>query len=357
MPSSPERQDVYSADEIARAAGVHRQDVQALADAGLIRPLTTGQFYAWPDAVAAVRTLSAPGEALFRPAVGVRRQAGMPIAMTATLHAAMLGVFVLMTSLGVAARTTRVPDDRRDLHMVFLVSPGPGGGGGGGGLKQPAPPPPAQIKGVERMRSPVAVHHPPAQVVAERRVPPPRIEPPKVVKPVDPPPMVRTDPIPAVFAPVVPAAPNPRERAGIPWKTSPDGADSHGPGSGGGTGTGQGGGLGEGNGSGIGPGSGGGTGGGPYRPGTGISAPSILREVRPDYTEDGRRRAIEGDVVLEIVVRADGSVGSVTLLQGLGAGLNERAIDAVRQWRFNPAKRYGTPVDVIVEVAVEFKLR
>ena len=45
------------------------------------------------------------------------------------------------------------------------------------------------------------------------------------------------------------------------------------------------------------------------------------------------------------------------LLQGLGAGLNERAIDAVRQWRFSPARRQGVPVDVMVEVAVEFKLR
>ena len=45
------------------------------------------------------------------------------------------------------------------------------------------------------------------------------------------------------------------------------------------------------------------------------------------------------------------------MLQGLGAGLDQRAIDAVRQWRFSPAHRYGTPVDVIVEVAMEFKLR
>jgi TonB family protein len=61
--------------------------------------------------------------------------------------------------------------------------------------------------------------------------------------------------------------------------------------------------------------------------------------------------------VLEIVVRSDGAVGNVTLLQGLGAGLDQRAIEAVRQWRFSPARRYGTPVDVIVEVAMEFKLR
>jgi TonB family protein len=100
------------------------------------------------------------------------------------------------------------------------------------------------------------------------------------------------------------------------------------------------------------------TGGGPYRPGSGITPPAILHEVKPDYTEDGRRRNVEGDVVLEIVVRSDGTVGSnVKLLQGLGAGLDQRAVEAVRQWRFSPARRYGTPVDVIVEVAMEFKLR
>lgn len=115
--------------------------------------------------------------------------------------------------------------------------------------------------------------------------------------------------------------------------------------------------MGDGEGAGIGPGSGGGTGGGPYRAGSGISAPSIIREVKPDYTEDARRRGVEGDVVLEIVVRRDGSVGAVTLVQGLGAGLDQRAIDAVRQWRFSPATRQGTPADVMVEVAVEFKLR
>ena len=66
---------------------------------------------------------------------------------------------------------------------------------------------------------------------------------------------------------------------------------------------------------------------------------------------------IEGEVVLEIVVRSDGSVGGTRVLQGLGGGLERRALDAVRQWRFAPARRHGTPVDVLVEVAVEFRLR
>jgi TonB family protein len=113
----------------------------------------------------------------------------------------------------------------------------------------------------------------------------------------------------------------------------------------------------SGTGPGIGPGSGGGTGGGPYRGGSGITPPSLLREVKPDYTEEGRRRGIEGEVELEIVIRHDGSVGDVRLLHGLGSGLDERAIDAVRQWRFSPATRQGAPVDVFVQVSVEFRLR
>ena len=70
-----------------------------------------------------------------------------------------------------------------------------------------------------------------------------------------------------------------------------------------------------------------------------------------------RRANITGEVVLEIVVRRDGNVGDVKILQRLGSGLDQRAIEAVRQWRFAPARMKGTPVDVIVEVSVEFKLR
>jgi protein TonB len=82
-----------------------------------------------------------------------------------------------------------------------------------------------------------------------------------------------------------------------------------------------------------------------------------VHEVKADYTEDARQRHITGDVLLEIVVQRDGSVGDVKVLQGLSWGLNERAAQAVRQWRFTPARRQGSPVDVIVEVAVEFKIR
>jgi TonB family protein len=155
---------------------------------------------------------------------------------------------------------------------------------------------------------------------------------------------------------VVTASSDARDRAGLLNET-PSEAESQGSGSGHGVGTGRGSGVGEGTGAGIGPGSGGGTGGGPYRPGSGITAPDLVHEVKPEYTEEARRAGVEGDVVLEIVVRHDGTVGQVKVVQGLRGGLDRRAIDAVRQWRFSPARRFGAPVDVVVEVAVEFKLR
>ncbi len=74
-------------------------------------------------------------------------------------------------------------------------------------------------------------------------------------------------------------------------------------------------------------------------------------------TESARRRGGEGDIILEVVVLADGTVGDIRILSGLGWGLDEAAVDAVRQWRFAPAVRLGAPVDIMVEVAVEFALR
>jgi len=169
-------------------------------------------------------------------------------------------------------------------------------------------------------------------------------------------PPLKAEPLPAVIAPIVVAPADARSRAGVLEQTTAD-ADSRGSGSGGGAGAGAGTGLGAGSGSGVGAGSGGGTGGGPYRAGSGIDAPRLLREVKADYTEDARQHGVSGDVVLEIVVRRDGSVGDVTVLRGLAGGLNDRAVQAVRQGRFAPARRQGAAVDVIVEVAVEFKLR
>ena len=103
--------------------------------------------------------------------------------------------------------------------------------------------------------------------------------------------------------------------------------------------------LGQGDGSGIGEGSGGGTGGGPYRPGSGVEPPRLLREVKADYTDEARRSNVEGEVEMEIVVRRDGTVGDVKVTRGLRGGLNDRAIQAVKQWKFSPGRMKGVPLD------------
>ena len=355
--------EVFAAREIARAAGVSRREVQDLIGGGGVQTLDGG-YVALPDAVRLVRELrgrlTTPGRReLFAPPPAALHSAPRGIAGAGLVHAALFAGLLLLAAFGASTQADDVPQRIDPARLVFLATPGPGGGGGGGGLRQPQPVAKAQMKTVAALRSPI----PPPKRLETRKPDPQRVTPPPppvvqaVAKPVDPPPPAPRPAItPQVVAPVVTASADPIDRAGVPTEAAAE-SPSQGSGSGGGAGTGQGTGLGEGSGAGIGPGSGGGTGGGPYRPGSGITPPQLLREVKPEFPDEARRRGVEGDVVLEIVVRSDGTVGDVKVLQGLGGGLDRKAIDAVRQWRFSPAKRYGTPVDVLVEVAVEFKLR
>jgi TonB family protein len=355
--------EVFTVREVAQAAGVSVRAVRDLVHSGEASTLD-GTFIGVAQAVGCVRRLrgdaTEPGrKELFAPRRSGEKSPGAGIIGSGALHAALLAGLVMMTTWGVTSAEEESPRRLDPSRLVFLATPGPGGGGGGGGLKQPKPPAKAEMKSRTTLRSPV----PPPKPLSPRKPDPERVTPPPppvvqaTPKPVDPPPPPpRPAVTPQVVAPVVTASSDARDKAGIPSE-APAETESQGSGTGGGAGTGQGTGLGEGTGAGIGPGSGGGTGGGPYRPGSGITPPKLLREVKPDYTDDARRRGIEGDVVLEIVVRSDGSVGDVRMVQGLGGGLDRRAIDAVRQWKFAPAKRFGTPVDVLVEVAVEFKLR
>ena len=334
--------ELYSAAEIARAAGVPVDlVVAALRDGGEVS--RSARYIPHPVAVRIGRSLLPTG--LFSIFSGGSRELrSRPIfAASSTVHAVLVVAAIFVATLNNAPEVAAVRgDDHRptSMQLVFLATAGPGGGGGGGGLEQPAPPPKAKLATIERPKkisSPI-VATPPVPVAAPRR-PAPLAERPA-----------------PVIAPIVAMPADKESRIGIVEETKAD-VESNGPGKGGGVGAGVGAGVGPGDGSGIGPGSGGGVGGGPYRPGSGITPPRLLREVKADYTEDARRRGLAGEVVLEIVVRRDGSVGDVKILQGLGGGLNERAIDAVRQWRFAPAERLGGAVDVYVEVAVEFKLR
>ena len=133
-------------------------------------------------------------------------------------------------------------------------------------------------------------------------------------------------------------------------------APSNGPGFGGGIGTGSGGGVGSGQGGGVGPGSGGGVGGGAFRVGGGVSAPAIVFKIDPEYSEQARKAKYQGTVVLNLVVQRDGTVRDIRVVQPLGLGLDEKAIEAVKQWRFKPGERNGQPVDVIATIEVMFRL-
>lgn len=132
---------------------------------------------------------------------------------------------------------------------------------------------------------------------------------------------------------------------------------SSGPGVGAGIGIGQGRGVGEGEGPGLGSGQGGGFGGGVFEVGGGVTPPTILYRRDPIYSEDARKAQYEGTVVLEAIVHRDGSVEILRVIRGLGLGLDENAMDALREWRFRPATRQGVPVDVAVNIEVNFRLR
>ena len=357
--------ELYTAQDIARAAGVAESQVRSLIESGAIHSVAgflgkRGEeawkgFVLHGEAVRAVRTLrlqnalAAPTAEhlglLLTSTAAPRRST--PFLLSTSLHA-LAAVLLFVGSLGLTSadeKTEPVDTNVKPVRLVFLAQPGPGGGGGGGGLKMKPPPPKAQRKGLQRVSSPVPI-----------RRPPPPIEP--VKRPVEPPPVpLEAKTLPIVTAPVAPVAADKKDQEGVLKEVPKELPPSQGMGTGGGTGTGRGTGIGEGSGSGIGAGEGGGTGGGPYRPGSGVSPPRLIKEVRADYTDGARRQNIAGDVELEIVVKSDGSVGDVRILRRLGSGLDERAVQAVRQWRFSPARLKGVPVDVIVEVSVEFKLR
>jgi len=133
---------------------------------------------------------------------------------------------------------------------------------------------------------------------------------------------------------------------------------SGGPGGGGGIGTGEGGGIGSGSGGGLGPGSGGGTGGGVFRPGTGgVGYPSCLYCPEPQYSEEARKAKYQGTVVLQVVITPDGRATNITVIKGPGLGLEEKAVEAVRNWRFRPSiGPSGKPVAVSLPIEVTFRL-
>jgi len=143
---------------------------------------------------------------------------------------------------------------------------------------------------------------------------------------------------------------------GDPMAAIPNGPLSNGTGSGGGIGSGSGGGVGSGEGPGVGPGRGGGIGGGVFHVGGGVSAPRPIFSPDPEYSEEARKAKYQGTVVLGLVVGPDGRPRDMKVLRSLGLGLDEKALEAVKNWRFDPAVKDGKPVSVYISVEVDFRL-
>lgn len=272
------------------------------------------------------------------------------LAISAIVHAAVVTTIVAVARapvdsvLDIRAAPSTAEEQLVDLrHVVFIATDLPlAGGGGGGGNRQPGPirhaegigPDPITLRIKKR---PSATAAPAATLSAE--------------------PVSNAEELPAVILDAKPLASGSFEHIGLPTGGISSG-DSTGPGSSGGVGTGVGTGIGPGRGPGVGPGSGGGIGGGVYRPGGAVTPPRVITEVKPTYTNDALFQKIQGAVVLEFVVTRDGRPSQIRVIKSLDpAGLDQQAIAAAGQWRFEPGRLAGAPVDVLVTLVLDFSIR
>jgi periplasmic protein TonB len=269
-----------------------------------------------------------------------QKRLGPAVAASLAYHVvAIVAVVLLIKYSPKPSAAAAVLPQQPNSNIVWLSVEGPGGGGGGGGNEMKEPPKQAEEVGKDKITVPVQK--------------PPKLEPPQQ------PPKVEPNPIQQLNVPALSMAAAAQSLPGAIDAPQAPPSMSQGSGKGGGAGTGVGTGIGPGSGSGLGPGSGGNTGGGPMRPGSGVSNPRVLREVKPQYTSDAMRAKIQGSVLLECIVRPDGTVGDVQVLRSLDPtfGLDQEAIKAAKQWRFSPGMHLGEAVSVIVTIELQFTLR
>jgi periplasmic protein TonB len=262
-------------------------------------------------------------------------------------------IHVMLVGFGIYLAFHKVDEPPPKDEVVYVSTPmnlpfegnGPDGGGGGGGGKNEKTPP-----SFGRMPETARVQF----------MPPDPGQPKPLIPSESPLDMRATVQMPIDF-PTESALP-------IGDMTGPPGAAaSSGPGSGGGIGTGSGSGIGPGKGPGYGPGEGGGMGGGrgggigsgvgPYVVGNGVMEPIPIYQPRPAYTEEARKARTEGILVLQAIIRRDGTVDSFRVIKGLGYGLDESAINTIAtKWKFKPGTLKGVPVDVLANIEVTFRL-
>jgi periplasmic protein TonB len=275
---------------------------------------------------------------------------------TRRMEASMISILVHMGLIGIAVffvyhkfgelppKETTVFVDTNPIYLPMEGDGRDGGGGGGGGKQEQLPASSGRMPETTRV-----------QMVAP--------------DPDDPKPLVPVEDLLSQAASVQMPIDIPQDQS-LPIgdvTAPPRDYRSSGPGFGGGIGTGRGTGVGPGSGPGVGPGSGGGMGGGsgggigsgtgPYVAGNGVKPPVAIYQPLPAYTEDARKARAEGIVLIQAVIRRDGSVDSFKVIRGLGYGLDESAINTIAtKWRFKPGTLNGVPVDVQANIEVSFRL-
>ena len=90
--------------------------------------------------------------------------------------------------------------------------------------------------------------------------------------------------------------------------------------------------------------------------GGGVSAPRVLYAPDPEYSEEARKAKYQGTVVLWLIVGADGRPRDIRIARSLGMGLDEKALEAVKLWKFEPAEKGGQAVAVQINIEVRFRL-
>ncbi len=277
----------------------------------------------------------APRENLFAVESETKRALGSLGGVFAVYFGVALFYILLLVVLRWMPEGPNRPIEVNLPNLVFLVEAGPGGGGGGGGSESPEPVSALRIEGEDLAKQAIDIEDE-DRLVFEELVEEKEEEPP-----------VEEEEKREIKAPIVEQSPDDTDHVGE--IDSPEQlVASAGPKSGNG--------MGEGVGPGIGPGKGGGFGGGAYRLGSGVVPPVLQRQVRPSYTDEALGRKIQGIVELEIVILANGTVGPVRIIRSLDRGLDLKAIEAVRQWKFKPGLFQSKPVDVLALITVDFTL-
>jgi TonB family protein len=248
-------------------------------------------------------------------------------AMSVTIHCAAVALLFLAGANPKIQQTVRSTLDQIRLTEPYMP-PGPGGGGSGD-------------------HSPIAASKGRLPKIAPRQFTPPTVVPhntdPKL--PMEPTLVISAD---------VKLPPADLLALGDPW--GKNGPPSNGTGRGGGIGDGEGTGIGKGKGPGAGPGEGGDSGGGLRGLGGACTAPVVLYQVEPEFSEDARKAKLQGVVMLSGEVDTNGRLRNIRVTRALGLGLDEKAIEAVKQWRFRPGTRDGKPVVAAAAIEVNFHL-